>query len=881
MADQENAPSYLPTSLGDFMRLVQAWAAAEDERRRQLHGRAHESVKSLARWAAGKVGEQFTPTPQMAEVGEQLKGMTNGGPVYGPVARFGVDSFVDATTPGGALTNLDLPIAPLAKGIGLAAMMHGGLKIVKGAETAGKVIEETAPDIFALAKKLYFERGHGGRQSVVGMAQALKDAGYKFGPMKNAAEKQAANAFVQKLIGEAETASRMVPESPFAGPATTPPLAAKVAETAAPAAGGWLEEIRTLFPRLDKYGKPAGRLTGATVTKRLEAAAELLSPEAKTRLTELAATVGDRRIAADELHALAEGKVYTPDRVLRKVKAPVEGAKQIPGAPLGVTNARQERAARERYLQRMAEGVEGRDWYRDAGGAIHFYANEDPTRAMQLAEDIAITSPATTVGANTGFGVKGYNQATAGVPIAAGRFPTAMGERIAEVHAEGGGVTGLKRTPFAQNMARGGGFLPPSEVAARPVNDIWQGEAFGFVNPDGTPIRTGFTAAQHRWMDTQTEKILAEANKRGVGGHSDWDVERAQAAAWVAAKVRAGEIKPADAAKSYANYFGDLAAQGSRETIPGETTQHLPELFEPGADPYRQILHDMVTSESGIYDPQMRDQIAAGYGGLVGRGFEGPGVFQGAVSPGLQTQVLTGSLERPGGPSGARVLDEGSRRILDATEATYGLLTGQDAAAYSRILPAGSGVPRNAWDVTLPGGTVTRAQMQALVDRLGPGVREMALIPTPDGIRLALMDEATMKGAVKALGGKVKTAGILEGSYLPNDWRTQRVGQGYFEQIRRMGTEKFDAVAPALAARLRDIDARFVKEAGGRFTLSPMMDEVRAAVAGEGFAGLERLAKKYGMPVTVLAAGLAALQASGPGSGSAAGTAPATSAGVR
>jgi hypothetical protein len=49
----------------------------------------------------------------------------------------------------------------------------------------------------------------------------------------------------------------------------------------------------------------------------------------------------------------------------------------------------------------MAEGVEGRDWHRDAGGAIRLYANDDPTRAMQVAEDIAIISPATTVSANT------------------------------------------------------------------------------------------------------------------------------------------------------------------------------------------------------------------------------------------------------------------------------------------------------------------------------------------------------------------------------------------------------------------------------------------------------------------------------------------------
>lgn len=637
-------------------------------------------------------------------------------------------------------------------------------------------------------------------------------------------------------------------------------------------------EVKALFPRLDSYGKLTGRVTGPSILKRVEATPSL-SPEAKTTLTALADQVGARRISAEEVHALAAGEVYTPARVLRKVKAPAEGAKQRPGAPLGVTTARQERAAREQYMQRMAEGVEGRDWYRDAGGAIRFYANDDPERAMRLAADIAITSPATAVSGNTGMAVKGYNQATAGVPVEAGRFPTAMGANIGEVHAGGEAGLGLKRDPFAQNLARGGGFLE-KDVTARPVNDIWQGEAFGYINPDGTPMRAGFGAAQHRWMDEQTEKILAEANKRGLGGFTDWDVERAQAAAWVAAKVRAGQVKPEDAAKSYADYFGDLAAQGSRETIPGRSTGHLPELHEPGADPYRQILHDLIMGESGFYDPQGRDQIAAGYGGLVGQSFEGPGLFQGAPAPGRQTQVLTGSQLVPGGPTGARVLDEGSRRILDASEATHGLLTAQDASAYSRVLTAGSGATRNAWEVTLPGGTVTPEQMQTLATSLGPAVKDMALIPTPDGIRLAYMDEATAKRAVKTLGGTVKIAGTLQGNLLSNDWRTQRVGQGYFGAIRLMGTEAFDRFAPAMAARLRVIDARFAKETGGRFTLSPVIDQVRAAIANEGFAGLEKLAKKYSIPVTLLVASLAELQASAPSDGPA-GTAPPASAGAR
>ena len=159
---------------------------------------------------------------------------------------------------------------------------------------------------------------------------------------------------------------------------------------------------------------------------------------------------------------------------------------------------------------------------------------------------------------------------------------------------------------------------------------------------------------------------------------------------------------------------------------------------------------------------------------------------------------------------------------------------------------------------------MTQDQLRSLIDRYGPAVHDMILEATPDGLRLGAMDPARVKEITKMLGGKMKVSGTPAGNYLPNNWQTQRVGQGYFDAIRTMGTEKFDAFAPGMAERLRGLDARFAKDTGGRFTLSPVLDEVRAVIAGEGFAGLERLAKKYGLPVAALAAGLAELQGDAP-----------------
>jgi hypothetical protein len=649
-------------------------------------------------------------------------------------------------------------------------------------------------------------------------------------------------------------------------PTFSPPEQAAQPPLAPPDAG----EVKALFPRLDPWGKPASHLTGSTILKRLDAAPDL-APATKAALTQLADQVGTRRISPDELHALAAGETYTPDRVLRKVAAIPEGAKQTPGAPLGVSNARQARALRERYLAGMARGVGGRDWYHDSGESILFHANDDPARARLVAGDLAITSPATSVDVNSGFGVKGYNQATAGVPVETGRFPTAMSKSVETLHAGGEGATGLKRDPFGQNIAIGGGFqdTAAADTPTRAVHDIWDAELHGYVNPDGTPMRTGFGPAQHRFMDQQQDKILAAANQRATGGFTDWEQLRSQAAGWVGQQIEAGKIDPKDAGQSFATYLAQLYAQGSRETMPGKTTGHMPELFEPGMEEFRQRLHDIMRHESGIYDTKMRDQIMAGYGGLPGASFEGPGLFQGQVSPGMQTQVLTGSQKVPGGAPGARMLDEGSRRLMNAAEATYGLGMGQDASAWSRLLPAGSGAPRGLWDVTLPGGTITPEQMHSLVLRF-PNIGDMAVIPTPDGVRLGAMDDATRRSMTKMLGGTVKASGAgletgLASDLRSNNWEVQRVGQDYFEPIRIIGTDKFDQFAPGMFDRIRKADALFAKDTNGRFTLSPVLDEVRGAVANEGWAGLERLAKKYAIPVALLATGLRELTSPDPG----------------
>ena len=312
--------------------------------------------------------------------------------------------------------------------------------------------------------------------------------------------------------------------------------------------------------------------------------------------------------------------------------------------------------------------------------------------------------------------------------------------------------------------------------------------------------------------------------------------------------------------------------QESRELLPGPSTRHMPELLGPGMEEERGRLHRIAIDQGGLYDAQGHDRIAQAFGATTLPSFEGPGLYKGTLTPGVQTRSLAGVEPVPGGAPGALQIDAASRARLDAIGASYAIPTGQDAYAWSSLLPAGSGVPPGTWDVTLPGGRITPRQVDTLRRYFGRGVDEMALIPTPEGVRLgASMDDAQREAAMKILGGVRKDEGVdlysgLASSYVTNDWgQLGGVGSNYLDPIRNLpgGPAAFDSVVPLLAENMRKADALMRAETRGRLTFSRILDEVRAATAAEGFQGLVKLGTKYGIPAVLLANALQLAQGQG------------------
>jgi hypothetical protein len=617
-------------------------------------------------------------------------------------------------------------------------------------------------------------------------------------------------------------------------------------------------------------GRPAG-----VATRKAIKAAEKSAIKGATKAATKTAT------KASELAVTPRAKKKGPDVVQRKTrnisKAKAEGQK-IVGAPLGVNTPADEALRRKEYANTMELGRAGASWYDDSGKAILENVGDDPTKARRASEVFSITSSGTGVPANTGFAVKGMNQASYGDPVDTGRFPTAMGGQIEDLYRGDTAVTGKKRTPFADQLAIGGGFYDPSITGQghRGVHDIWDGEAWGYTDAEGRPIRRAFQDAEHAWMDRQMNTVLKnyvnDPDIQGLPG-------RGQAATWTGAKIQAGDISPEDAAYSYADDIPRLYAQGSREAVPGSNTGNLQGLLDAPFEQRKEYTDQFMPI---FFDEAGRDRIALNNDMLVGQSFEGPGIYEG-VNPGRQAQYAVGTkrVEVPNTKSTDPRIDPASRNLMLNNEAIFGLLGAQKGIAGNRFF---TDVPKsrsNAFEIDVGGRPISydegNATLSAL-SRAGFDPDSFAIVPSPRGvramdlgvyeddlIRMQVEDPEMYKQVIKdrmerlnrfsgelgnELGG-TSTPGFMDSIYAENAFDTPEgmFGQQYLPYIfpddRPQFVERFNAIAPSMAERLRELDKRTAKDYG--FDISSNIDDMRAAIAAEGEAGLRELIRRRGL----------------------------------
>ena len=355
------------------------------------------------------------------------------------------------------------------------------------------------------------------------------------------------------------------------------------------------------------------------------------------------------------------------------------------GAPDWVDSPQALAKMRRDYIQAVETGVQGADWYDDSSRFLQ-QVTPQIMEPQQVGDTIGVTSQGTPVDANLGFTVKGFNQRAAGEPVSTGRFPGTQSPLIEKILDGDAPDLGPKRTPFASNV----GVAWNPERAIHPVHDIWDGRAFGYRHPDGKPWDAGFSPQQHAFMDEEAKVIIGMLNDKKVGGRTDWDALKAQAAAWTGAKIMAGDVKPEDAAKHYGSYSAKYTANATSEQIPGAGTGVLEGIVDAPLSDRMAYTNDPRSSwrnEAG------QDRLYSGAGLLT----EPSNTMVGAYTP-EGTGVLEinpGEVSRPlvqmETVDGQRVISPRDRGILDTAESSRAYVDAQNAGAWHKVVPGAKG----------------------------------------------------------------------------------------------------------------------------------------------------------------------------------------------
>lgn len=414
---------------------------------------------------------------------------------------------------------------------------------------------------------------------------------------------------------------------------------------------------------------------------------------------------------------------------------------------------------RQEYLNKMEQGVGGRNWYDESSADINRWVGENPMQADQLANILAITSAETPVASNLMYANKAWNQYLTGAPLNTGKRPTRMGKEITNVMEDPeASASGLKRSPFSAGLSvdwRG------QEFASRPTHDIHDVRAWGITDPKtGDYWKKGVGEAGHRFLDEQADWVTQEALKRNLGGVSDWNPYRAQAAAWIAQKAQK-EGKPiAETAKHYGSYAPDYQALISREWIAGNNTGHLPELLnapESLKQAYSDAMENTIRGNQGI------DQFARDVGALSDRVTPNIGFYEGEFNPAFMSRIGVGKA------TGSQSIDPASANVMKAITAGHGLLGTQKQSAWNYF---GNQIPiKDASGIRLSGSNLSNEQFKELTKKLQSIGGDVPQIDPSGGVRLLnFVDEDKIISRLKESG--MSDADIAK--QLPKEVENQR-----------------------------------------------------------------------------------------------------------
>jgi hypothetical protein len=383
---------------------------------------------------------------------------------------------------------------------------------------------------------------------------------------------------------------------------------------------------------------------------------------------------------------------------------PKEGGGYV-GAPRWVKNEKDLQKMRDEFDALVSGGTEGADWYDRTQSWIKRVAGDDKDAQAILADDLALFSAQADPDANLGFALQARNAKLAGQPMDVVR----TGQQARTFNK--GRDTG-KRIKLGKKTGIFGMHMDPTRVnPTTGTNDIWHARALGYKTKDEKDWKSGLTPQQHAWMDAETVLAVARANDKKLGGRGDWTPGEIQAAPWVAGKAKGLEKKRklspeaalVEAGKTYPDFEQKYVVNATHEQTPG-APGHLAGLQDAPPELRAAYSADPRASWMGLGG---RDVLKSSQGMLTAPTVPMQGLYNGMFNPGQVARGL-GAMQ---GPTGSRVMQDQTRKLMDASEGFRGYMDAQDAAAYSMPIPSQKMSHSNAYEVKLPEGMTPQDAM--------------------------------------------------------------------------------------------------------------------------------------------------------------------------
>ena len=307
----------------------------------------------------------------------------------------------------------------------------------------------------------------------------------------------------------------------------------------------------------------------------------------------------------------------TGDKALRSLFK-MSQVKELAGAPPTVRTE----ADRTRLLEKLVEmakvGEAGRFWYDDSAKAFLELAGGNEVEAFKLATLTALYSPQTSVADNGRRAILAYYDAMHNMEISAGGVHPKVKELAAKLmkattmQEVADVMSGQKTSAFQQNLIDL--FAPDHADKDVATIDLHMMRAAGFDKEAPTPT-------QYKWVEDLTREVAAELG---------WKPKEAQAAVWVAQKMRTDNKGKGSDAKQSGFHYGD-AAQKISGNLNVESM--------PGSDALQRVFPNIGKATRGQLEQYHQEKLAVVRAALRDAGVmvagekTGHGYWNGASNP--------------------------------------------------------------------------------------------------------------------------------------------------------------------------------------------------------------------------------------------------------